>query len=86
VLCGETKQGARQVSSERSSVFDLSPAEKLRLVEDLWDDIAAHPDAVPVFGWQQRELESRKARLEAIPASAIGWEEIKRRVRENRAT
>jgi len=24
------------------SIFDLSPAEKLRLVEDLWDDLASH--------------------------------------------
>ncbi len=26
---------------EVTSVFDLSPAEKLQLVEDLWDDLAA---------------------------------------------
>ena len=30
-----------------TSVFDLSPAEKLQLVEDLWDDLAATPEAVP---------------------------------------
>ncbi len=29
------------------SIFDLSPAEKLQLVEDLWDDLASTPDAVP---------------------------------------
>jgi putative addiction module component (TIGR02574 family) len=29
------------------SIFDLSPAEKLQLVEDLWDDLAATPEAVP---------------------------------------
>jgi len=31
-----------------TSVFDLSPTEKLQLVEDLWDDLAAIPETVPV--------------------------------------
>jgi hypothetical protein len=26
------------MSAEINSIFDLSPAEKLQLVEDLWDD------------------------------------------------
>ena len=29
-----------------SSIFDLSPAEKLQLVEDLWDDLAEDPGSV----------------------------------------
>ena len=31
------------------TVFDLSPAEKLQHVEDLWDDLAATPESVPVL-------------------------------------
>ena len=34
-----------------TSVFDLSPAEKIQLVEDLWDDIMAHPEDIPVHDW-----------------------------------
>ena len=30
------------------SVFELSPSEKLQLVEDLWDDLAATPSDVPL--------------------------------------
>ena len=45
------------------SVFDLSPAEKLQLVVDLWDDLAGTPEAVPVQDWQQQELARRKANL-----------------------
>ncbi len=63
------------------SIFDLSPAEKLQLVEDLWDDLAASPESVPVHEWQKQELARRKARLAQAPASALTWEEIKRRVR-----
>ena len=64
-----------------SSVFDLSPSEKLQLVEDLWDDLAATPEAVPVHDWQKDELARRKANLEKNPASGLTWEEVKRRVR-----
>jgi len=64
-----------------ASIFDLSPSEKLQLVEDLWDDLAASPDAVPVHEWQKKELARRKATLMQNPASVLTWEEVKRRVR-----
>jgi putative addiction module component (TIGR02574 family) len=64
-----------------SSIFDLSPSEKLQLVEDLWDDIAATPESIPVHDWQKKELASRKANLIKNPASGLIWEEVKRRIR-----
>ncbi|WP_447975195.1 addiction module protein [Nitrospira sp. Kam-Ns4a] len=63
------------------SIFDLSPAEKLQLVEDLWDDLAATPEAVPVHDWQKQALAERKTNLMNHPASGLSWEEVKRRVR-----
>jgi putative addiction module component (TIGR02574 family) len=41
---------------ELSAIFDLSPSAKLQLVEDLWDSLAAAPEAVPVHDWQKQEL------------------------------
>ncbi|MEW6448583.1 MAG: addiction module protein [Bacillota bacterium] len=63
------------------SIFDLSPSEKLQLVEDLWDDLAATPEIVPVHDWQKEELARRKANLMNNPASGLTWEEVKKRVR-----
>ena len=63
------------------SIFDLTPPEKLQLVEDLWDDLAAIPSDVPVADWQKEELDRRKANLMSKPASGLGWDEVKRRVR-----
>ena len=63
------------------SLFDLSPSEKLQLVEDLWDDLASTPTDVPVHDWQKEELARRKANLEQNPAAALSWEEVKRRIR-----
>jgi putative addiction module component (TIGR02574 family) len=62
------------MSSDIASVFDLSPSEKLQLVEDLWDDLAATPDEVPLHDWQKDELDRRKANLMNNPASGLSWE------------
>jgi putative addiction module component (TIGR02574 family) len=66
-----------------SSVFDLSPSEKLQLVEDLWDDLAATPSSLPVHDWQKEEPARRKANLTNNPASGLSWEDVKRRVRSH---
>ncbi len=64
------------------SIFELSPSEKLQLVEDLWDDIASTSEAVPVHDWQIQELDRRKRNLLTNPGSQLSWEEVRRRVRE----
>ncbi len=69
------------MDSVTPSVFELSPSEKLQLVEDLWDDLAATPENVPVHDWQKEELSRRKANLLAKPATGLTWEEVQRRVR-----
>ncbi|MGA2595500.1 MAG: addiction module protein [Bryobacteraceae bacterium] len=56
-----------------ASIFDLSPSEKLQLVEDLWDDLAS----APVHDWQKQELARRKSNLLKNPALGLPWEEVK---------
>jgi putative addiction module component (TIGR02574 family) len=62
------------------SIFALSPSEKLQLVEDLWDDLARTPEAVPVYDWQKEKLANRKTELMNSPASALSWDEVKQKV------
>jgi putative addiction module component (TIGR02574 family) len=69
------------LNQNNTSVFELSSSEKLPLVEDLWDDLAATPDAVPVHDWQKEELARRKANLMKNPAAGLSWEQAKRRIR-----
>ena len=73
------------MNADHLSVFDLSPSEKLQLVEDLCDDLAANPEAVPVLDWQIEEIARRKANLLKNPASGITWEEVQRRVRDRKS-
>jgi len=64
-----------------ASIFELDPSEKLQLVEDLWDDLAAAPESVPVHDWQKQELARRKSNLLKNEASALSWDDVKRNVR-----
>ncbi len=70
------------MNSAIASLSHLSPAEKLQLVQDLWDDLAAAPATVPVYDWQIAELDRRREKLLDDPSSAIAWEEFDRRLRE----
>jgi putative addiction module component (TIGR02574 family) len=75
--------GAFRMDPDVSSVFDLTPSEKLQLVEDLWDDLASTPEAIPVHNWQKEELDRRKANLLQAPDSGLTWAEVQRRVRSH---
>jgi putative addiction module component (TIGR02574 family) len=58
----------------------LSSAEKLRLIESLWDDLAGDPAAVPVEDWQREELDRRDAAAKADPAAGRTWDEVRERI------
>lgn len=64
-----------------TSVFQLSSAEKLQLVEDLWDDLSATPEVVPLHDWQKAELTRRRENLKKHPELGMSWEEAKRKIR-----
>ena len=68
-----------------TTIFDLSPPEKLQLVEDLWDDLAAFPADVPIHGWQKEELDRRKSRLMSNLDTGVSWDEVKSRIRNRYA-
>jgi putative addiction module component (TIGR02574 family) len=70
---------------DSASIFDLTPSEKLQLVEDLWDDLASEPDTIPIHDWQKQELVRRSANLQKNPASGLSWEAVKHNVRSRYA-
>ena len=63
-----------------AEVFELSPAERILLVEEIWDSLAATPDAVPVTDAQRRELDHRLAAQDRDPHGGAAWEAVKGRV------
>ncbi len=60
---------------------EMSPAERIRHVQDLWDRIAATPGDVPVTDEMRAELRRRLTEHEASPDDTVGWDEVKARAR-----
>ena len=58
----------------------LSLAERIQLVEDLWDSIAGHPEAVPLTDSQVAEVRRRLAAHDQDPGSAVPWDEMRARL------
>ena len=61
----------------------LPIGEKLRVVEQLWDEIAASGERFPLPEWHREEAERRAAELEADPSSALTREQLWQRVDES---
>jgi len=59
----------------------LTPAERLLLIEQLWDSL--DEEDVPLTEAQQAELAKRIADLEANPADQMSWEAAERFIRGN---
>jgi putative addiction module component (TIGR02574 family) len=55
----------------------LNVAERLDLIEDIWDSIADMPEQLPLTEAQKQELDRRLAAHQANPNEVIPWEEIK---------
>jgi putative addiction module component (TIGR02574 family) len=58
----------------------LPIAEKLRVVEELWDDIGQSDESFPLPPWHRVEADRRAAELDADPSIALSREELWRRV------
>jgi putative addiction module component (TIGR02574 family) len=69
------------MNAEFAPLFRLSRAERLQLVEDLWDSIAQEGAQLPVSDAKRDELRRRKERFLQHPASGRTWEQVKQRAR-----
>lgn len=58
----------------------LSVEERLLLVEDIWDSIAAEQESAPLTEAQREELARRLAKHDADPSRTVNWDEVKQRI------
>ncbi|NTU45719.1 MAG: addiction module protein [Chlorobiaceae bacterium] len=64
--------------SINTAYLKLSVSERIQLVEDIWDSIAAEAsEAVELSPSQIDELHRRVAAHRADPSSAIPWEQVR---------
>lgn len=63
-----------------AEISRLSPAEKLLLVEELWNEIAAASNTVEPPAWHDQVLAEDAADYTANPARGDSWANVKRRI------
>jgi putative addiction module component (TIGR02574 family) len=64
-----------------SEILRLPPGERVQLLGEAWDAVAATPEDVPVPEWHVKELEKRLAEPEP---RYVSWEELRSRLRGSR--
>ena len=71
------------MSTQLSDILQLSIAERIQLVEDIWDSIVAFPEALPLTEAQRQELDRRLQAHAQNPDEGISWDELKKKIRNS---
>ena len=67
--------------SSLANILELSVAERILLVEDIWDSIAAAPEAVPLTAAQKEELDRRLTAYHRNPDAGSPWHDVAVRIK-----
>ena len=62
-------------------IASLSAEQRLELLEQIWDSLAATPESVPVTPAQLRELDRRLDELDRDGPVGIRWDDVLRKLR-----
>lgn len=72
------------VAEKIPQLNSLSSEEKLILVGELWDQLAANPAAFPKRDDHVQLLEARLAHFREHSDDVVAWEEVKKRILASR--
>lgn len=64
-----------------AKITQLSTTERIQLVEDIWDTIAASPEGVGLSEAHTQELDRRLAAYQQNPHTGTSWQEVQQKVR-----
>ena len=58
-------------------ILKLSVAERIQLLEEVWESIASTPELIPVTDAQKVELDRRRDRFAQGATTTRTWEQVK---------
>jgi putative addiction module component (TIGR02574 family) len=61
-------------------IDQMTVAQRILLVEEIWDSIAAEAERAPLTDAQKQDLQRRVAAYEANPQAGSTWNEVKARL------
>ena len=68
----------------KADILSLSIAERIQLVEDIWDTIIELPQEVPLTDEQKIELDRRLEAYHQNPDEGSPWGEVRDRIRSRK--
>jgi putative addiction module component (TIGR02574 family) len=71
------------MSTQLTDILQMTIAERIQLAEDIWDSIAAVPEALPLTDAERQELTRRLELYQQNPDEGIPWDELKGKVRKS---
>jgi putative addiction module component (TIGR02574 family) len=69
------------MSKPALNINELSPEERLRRIEELWDSLNKTPGSVPLTNAQREELDRRLDDLERSGPEGIPWDKVLQQIR-----
>ncbi len=69
------------MSKPALNISELSPEERLRLIEELWDTLNETAGTVPLTNAQREELDRRLDDLERSGPEGIPWDQVLQQIR-----
>ena len=65
----------------RSEIEELSPGERLRLIEDVWQTFESAPESLGLSEEHREVLDERLAELQKSPDRTMSLDEMRQKVR-----
>jgi putative addiction module component (TIGR02574 family) len=72
------------MNTQVAEILELSVAEKIQIVEDIWDSIIQNPELLPLSDAEKRELDKRLESYEQNRDEGIEWETLKRTILQSK--
>jgi hypothetical protein len=64
-------------------IDQMTTAEKLRALEEIWESLCRRPDDVPAPSWHAGILQDREKRVQEGSSQFIDWVEAKQNIRKS---
>ncbi len=68
------------MNTQLEQILELPVSERIQLVKDIWDSIAAVPESVKLTPAQMKEIEHRLEDYRANPEDVVAWEDVRNRL------
>lgn len=64
-----------------NQILELPPAERVAIVQEIWESMVVSPEEVAVTAVQREELERRWLSFQLNPDEGESWDEVKKSLR-----